>query len=155
MTGVQTCALPIYYDRSKTLVIDPIVMRWSTFVTNNSSVTAHFHGIDVDASGNIYVTGQQSAAGLIVVGAFQTINNGSADLFIGKYTEPAVPGGTGARLWQTYLGGTGQDNPYALVVGLDGYPYITGLTSSSLNKTYGTGFTAGPWTQRKIGRAHV
>ncbi len=136
------------YDRSKTLVIDPIVMRWATFATNNSSVTAHFHGIDVDASGNIYVTGQQSAAGLITVGAFQTVNNGSADLWIGKYTEPAIPGGTGARLWQTYLGGTGQDNPYALVVGLDGYPYITGLTQSSLNKTYGTGATAGPWTQR-------
>lgn len=152
VTGSNTISFNIPdYDHSQTLVIDPIVMRWATFVSNNASSTGHCHGIDVDLSGNVYVTGQYNQSGLITVGAFQATSGGGTDCFVGKYTEPVVPGGSGARLWQTYLGASGQDNPYALMVGPDGFPYITGLTQSSLNKTYGTGFTAGGWTQRTIG----
>ncbi len=134
------------YDLSKTLVIDPIVIRWATFISGNSSSDAHFHGIDVDASGNIFTTGRYNG-NLITVGAFQTSNNGT-DLFISKYTEPATPGGSGVRVWQTYLGNSGTDNPYALTLGLDGYLYIVGSAGSGMSKTYGTGFSSGSWTQR-------
>ena len=52
LTGKNTLAFEIpAYDKSKTLVIDPIVMRWATWVTNQSSADGHNHGIDVDASG--------------------------------------------------------------------------------------------------------
>ncbi|MBX2903476.1 MAG: tandem-95 repeat protein [Chitinophagales bacterium] len=134
------------YDNTQTLVIDPIVLRWATYISGGSSSDAHFHAIDVDAQGNIYTTGRYNG-GLVTVGAFQTSNSGT-DLFISKYTEPLTPGGAGSRVWQTYLGASGTDNPYALTLGLDGYIYIVGPQGGSLAKTYGTGFSAGSWTQR-------
>ena len=135
------------YDKNAMLVVDPIVMRWGIMVGSNAGSDSHCHGIDVDASGNIYVTGKYQS-GLITVGAFQSTSNGDYDLFIGKYQEPATPGNSGARVWQTYLGGSNTDNPYALNVGTDGYIYIAGITNSNFNKTYGSGFSAGGWTQR-------
>ncbi len=146
--GKNTIAFVIpKYDVTQTLVIDPIVMRWATLISGNSSGDAHFHGIDLDAQGNIYATGRYDN-NLVTVGAFQSSNGGGTDLFISKYAEPVTPGGSGTRIWQTYLGNSGTDNPYAITVGLDGYPYIVGNHGGNLTKTYGTGFTAGSWTQR-------
>lgn len=137
------------YDHSKTLVIDPVVLRWATWATNSaSSVSTHNHATGVDAYGNIYTTGLISSAGLITVGAFQETAGGGMDLFIGKYTEPSTPGGAGTRVWQTYLGGARVDDNAALQVGSDGYLYIVANTYSNIPKTFGTGFTAGGWTQR-------
>jgi gliding motility-associated-like protein len=147
LVGENTIGFDIpKYDATQTLVIDPIVMRWATLISGASSSDAHFHGIDVDASGNIFATGRYNG-GLTTVGAFQTSNSGT-DLFISKYTEPATPGGAGSRVWQTYLGNSGTDNPYALTLGRDGYLYIVGSSGGSMTKTYGTGFSAGSWTQR-------
>ena len=136
------------YDKSKTLVIDPIVMRWACWISGNTGgVDAHNHGIDVDAAGNIYATGRYGN-NMITVGAFQTSNAGSNDVFISKYIEPVVPGGTGQRVWQTYMGTSSSDNPYAMNIGLDGNLYIVGVTSGNYNKTYGTGYPTASWTQR-------
>ena len=47
------------YDKSATLVIDPIVMRRATWVSGNTTgVNTHKHSIDFDAAGNIYVAGR-------------------------------------------------------------------------------------------------
>ncbi len=140
------------YDKSQTLVIDPIVMRWATWIASNTNVAAHCHGIDVDAAGNIYVL-SRGGNGLVTVGAFQTTytgTGGSVILWLSKYTEPAVPGGSGVCVWQTYLGGTSTTNPYACTVGPDGYMYITGVTNQDLNTTYGTGAPTPTWTQRAV-----
>lgn len=137
------------YDASQTLVIDPVVLRWASWATNSaSSVSTHNHATSVDASGNIYTTGLISSAGLITVGAFQETAGGGMDLFIGKYTEPTTPGGTGTRVWQTYFGGARVDDNAALQIGADGFMYMAANTYSNIQKTYGTGFTAGSWTQR-------
>lgn len=136
------------YDRSQTLVIDPVVLRWSTWVTNTSSADAHNHGTGTDTAGNLYITGRIGGTGLITVGAFQSTSGGSMDVFISKYTEPALPGGAGTRVWQTFLGGSQTDNNIAMQMGLDGYIYMAAYTTSDLPKTFGTGFTAGGWTQR-------
>lgn len=137
------------YDNSKTLVIDPIVLRWATWATNSaSSVSTHNHATGVDSLGFIYTTGLISSTGLITVGAFQSTAGGGMDMFIGKYQEPNSPGGAGVRVWQTYLGGARVDDNAALQVGSDGYIYIAANTYSNIPKTFGTGFTAGAWTQR-------
>ena len=151
LTGKNQLAFDIpAYDRSKTLVIDPIVMRWATWIASNTSVAAHCHGVDLDAAGNIYVV-SRGGNGLVTVGAFQTTYTGvggAVILWISKYQEPAVPGGSGTCVWQTYLGGTNTTNPYACSVGPDGYLYIAGLTNDNLNTTYGTGSPTPGWTQR-------
>ncbi len=149
LTGKNTLSFNIpAYDKTKTLVIDPIVMRWATWVTNNSSADGHNHGIDVDASGYIYVTGKAAQNLIVTAGAFQASDSGSFNVFVGKYQEPATPGQPGVRVWQTYFGSTSTDIPYVLTIGVDGYLYIAGTTSGNLHENYGTGFAAGTWTQR-------
>ncbi len=136
------------YDNSQTLVIDPIVLRWATWATNASSADTHNHGTGLDSLGNLYIAGRINATGLITVGAFDSIAGGSMDLMISKYTEPATPGGSGSRIWQTYLGGPQTDNCIGIQMGSDGYAYIAAYTPSDIPTTFGTGFTAGTWIQR-------
>ncbi|MBP7496096.1 MAG: hypothetical protein KA792_00325 [Bacteroidales bacterium] len=120
------------YDASKPLIIDPIALRWATWISNNASQNSHGHGIWVDQSNNaIYVTGWYQVTGLITVNAFQSTSAGGVDLFIGRYAEPASVGDAGTRVWQTYLGSGTTDNPYALEQGPDGNIYIVGYTSSN------------------------
>ena len=155
LTGDNELAFKIAdYDKTKTLVIDPIVMRWATWLTSTTGTSdGHNHGIDVDASGNIYTTGRIGTNMLVTTGAFQTnslsgSNNGT-NVFIAEYQEPATPGGTGVRVWQTYMGTTGSDNPYAMSLGPDGNLYITGLTSGNFSRTYGTGAPTSSWTTQR------
>ncbi|MBP6574924.1 MAG: hypothetical protein KA230_10770, partial [Flavobacteriales bacterium] len=121
------------YDRTQTLVIDPIAMRWATWVNTNSSGDNHGHAIWVDPSdGAIYVVARVvGTTDQITVGAFDTSANGNLETIVGKYLEPATVGGSGTRVWQTYIGGSGDDNPYAMEQGPDGNLYITGQTSST------------------------
>ncbi|MBL7983769.1 MAG: hypothetical protein JNM91_02160 [Flavobacteriales bacterium] len=121
------------YDRSLPLVIDPIAMRWSTWVNTNSSGDNHGHAIWVDPSdGAIYVVARVvGTTDNITVGAFDVTANGNLETIVGKYLEPATVGGAGTRVWQTYIGGAGDDNPYAMEQGPDGNLYITGQTAST------------------------
>jgi len=128
------------YDTSKALIIDPIALRWATWITNNSSGDNHGHGLWVDNSGNIYVLARFNGNGLIAVNAFDSTPNGSIDAIIGKYTEPAAIGGAGVRVWQTYLGGGNSDNPYVCELGPDGNLYYAGITTSGFPLSGGSGF---------------
>lgn len=141
------------YDISQSLVIDPIILRWATWATNNGATGGgSSQCIDVDKTGNIYIGGTYTDPNLITVGAFQSTNmGGGGEMFFGKYTEPTTPGGAGTRVWQTYLGGVNQDYASALTIAPDGNIYATGTTSSTLNTTYGTGFTSLGYTNRTGG----
>ena len=120
------------YDKSKTLLIDPIALRWATWVNSNSTGANHGHGIWIDPAGNIYVVARvDGSTNMITAGSFDVTANGGIDLIIGKYTEPDSVGGSGVRLWQTYVGGSADDNPYACEMGPDGNLYITGYTASN------------------------
>ncbi len=135
------------YDASQPLIIDPIALRWATWITNNSTTVNHGHCIWVDPSdGSIYIAGKIGGTGLITVNAFQNAYAGGSgtDLELGKYTEPGAIGGAGTRVWQTYLGGTGDDNPYAMEQGPDGNLYVVGYTqSSNFPLIGGTAFNGG------------
>ncbi|MBP6573211.1 MAG: hypothetical protein KA230_02070 [Flavobacteriales bacterium] len=121
------------YDKSQALVIDPIAMRWATWVNTNSSGDNHGHAIWVDPTdGAIYVVARVvGTTDNITVGAFDVSANGNLEMIVGKYLEPGTVGGAGTRVWQTYIGGGGDDNPYAMEQGPDGNLYITGQTSST------------------------
>ena len=121
------------YNPALPLIIDPIALRWATWVSTNSTGDNHGHCIWVDQSdGAIYVVARvDGSTNRITVGALDTTAAGGIDMIVGKYLEPANVGGTGTRVWQTYIGGSGNDNPYAMEQGPDGNLYITGYTSSS------------------------
>ncbi|MEO8067673.1 MAG: SBBP repeat-containing protein, partial [Flavobacteriales bacterium] len=139
------------YNRTQPLVIDPIAMRWATWVNTNSSDDNHGHAIWVDPSdGAIYVVARVvGTTDNITVGAFDTSANGNLEIIVGKYLEPATVGGSGTRVWQTYIGGSGDDNPYAMEQGPDGNLYITGQTSSTnFPLLGGTGFSGASLDQQ-------
>src|SRR5262249_173770 len=62
-------------------------------------------GIDVDTTGNAYVTGETQSAGLATGGAYDTTyNGGNFDVFVAKLDS------TGSSLaYFTYLGGNSED----------------------------------------------
>ncbi|MCB0790429.1 MAG: hypothetical protein KDB97_01585, partial [Flavobacteriales bacterium] len=121
------------YDRTRPLIIDPIALRWATWVNTNSTGDNHGHCIWVDPNdGAIYVVARVvGTTDNITVGAFDETANGNLEMIVGKYFEPANIGDSGTRVWQTYIGGNGDDNPYAMEQGPDGNLYITGYTSST------------------------
>ncbi|MGB3525047.1 MAG: SBBP repeat-containing protein, partial [Flavobacteriales bacterium] len=121
------------YDKNETLVIDPIALRWATWMNTNSGSDNHGHCIWVDPTdGAIYVVARVSnGTDQITPGAFDETANGSYDMVVGKYLEPTTIGQSGTRVWQTYIGGNGIENPYAMEQGADGNLYITGYTAST------------------------
>ncbi len=111
------------YDRSKPLVIDPLV--YSTLIATAEMETPY--DIAVDMSGNVYITGMtQSTTFPATTGAYKTAyQGGSRDAFVAKL-DP-----TGSRLlWATFLGGSGQDIAYAIAVSAQNEVYVTGTTTS-------------------------
>jgi uncharacterized repeat protein (TIGR01451 family) len=115
------------YDRSKELVIDP-VLNYSTYLSAASLVTAK--AIAVDSSGNAYITGTVVTAGPFApksATACATCGPGGAgDVFVAKLNS------SGTTLsFLTFIGGTGSDTANAIAVDTAGNAYITGQTSST------------------------
>ncbi len=90
-------------------------------------------GVKVAPGGDVYlVGGTNSATGVATPGAFQEVFGSSpmsdtADAFLAKFTS------SGALLWSTYYGGSGDDYAGALSLDNTGNVYIAGATSSTNN----------------------
>jgi len=108
------------YDTTRPLVIDPIVLSYSTFIGAAGSIA-------VDADGNAYVAGGTGSSTLpTTAGAFQPTGNGGVDVFVAKL-DP-----TGSSLvYSTYLGGSGRDSNGGITVDASGNAYVTGATNST------------------------
>jgi gliding motility-associated-like protein len=124
------------YDRNKVLIIDPtlIFSSFSGSAGSNWGFTATY-GPD----GSFYGGGINLAAGYPVSpGAFQTTWAGGnsfepCDISIIKLS----PNGT-ARMYATYIGGSGNEQPHSLVVDGAGNLIIAGRTNSGNYPTVGT-----------------
>jgi hypothetical protein len=126
------------YDTSKPLVIDPIMLIYSTYLggsgtEGNASGVSGDGSIDiaVDAAGHAYVTGTTFSPDFPTTsGAFDTTCgtdgtcNGGFDAFVTKFN----PAGT-ALLYSTYLGGSGNDTGDGIAVDATGKVYVTGVAS--------------------------
>ena len=115
------------YDKSNPLVIDP-TLSYSTFFGGGVDDIAR--GIAVDASGNVYITGQTSSANLpVTAGGVQPSNSGGAgsyDAFVMKLTATG-----NAVFYTTYLGGQGFDRAEKIALDTNGRANITGYTQST------------------------
>ena len=68
-------------------------------------------GVDVDAMGNIYVTGSTSSTDNIALPtSWQPTNHGASDAFVAKF------GPNGNLIWSTYFGGEANDSGNGIAV---------------------------------------
>jgi len=82
-------------------------------------------GIDIDGTGNAYISGTTQSSGLATSGAYQRNLVGSSDAFVSKISADASQ-----QLYFSYLGGGGGDVAGGIVVDETGAAYITGITPS-------------------------
>ncbi|MBO0357018.1 gliding motility-associated C-terminal domain-containing protein [Hymenobacter sp. BT186] len=132
------------FDTTRPLTIDPTVV-FATFTgstADNWGFTATH-----DAQGNLYSAGVVFGAGYPASpGAYDRSYAEAADIAIIKYNTQVQ--GAGARLYATYLGGSGTEAPHRLTVSASGDLVILGTTSSSnfpvSAQAYSRSFAGGP-----------
>jgi len=115
------------YDTTRPLIIDPVVLSYSTYLGGNAGDFGA--AIAVDAGGNAYVTGNTSSTDFpTTAGAFQVSFGGNinGDAFVAKLN----PAGT-ALVYSTYLGGIDDDYGSGIAVDTEGNAYVTGYTRSN------------------------
>jgi len=117
------------YDKTKTLIIDPVSnLVWSTY-HGGSGVDVSMD-LGIDGQNNLYTTGYTaSTSNIATTGAFQSTVAGSLDVFLTKSSAG------GQKIWSTYFGGAGVDIAYAIHVKDNGTSYIAGATSSTAGVT--------------------
>lgn len=85
-------------------------------------------GVDVDASGNVYLTGRTASPNFPLVNPLQAVYGGGAfDAFVTKLNAAGT-----ALVYSTYLGGSADDRTTGgVVVDTGGNVYVAGFTGSS------------------------
>jgi hypothetical protein len=86
------------------------------------------YGIAIDGSGNAYITGYTKSTDYdTTLGAFQTTYaGGNSDAFVTKLNSTGS-----ALMYSTYIGGSDNDEGYAIAIDGLGNAYITGYTKST------------------------
>ncbi|MEY2518651.1 MAG: hypothetical protein QOF24_410 [Verrucomicrobiota bacterium] len=103
------------YDRSEPLFIDPTV-TWNTFL--GSAGPDEALGLTVDLIGNVYVAGYSDTTWGSPVSAY----HGGYDSFVAKLDS------NGNLVWNTFLGGSGNEGSSGLALDGIGNIYLSGFT---------------------------
>ena len=115
------------YDRSKPLVIDPILV-YSSLISAGGSGEA----IAVDSNGYAYITGYALADLNPTTGAFQTLNAGDYSTFVTKINQSGTD-----VVYSTFIGGNSTAESFGIAVDAAGNAYITGYASGTYPTTPG------------------
>ena len=110
------------YDRSRALVIDPVLI-YSTYLGGSGLDQAN--AIHVGSTGDAYVTGVTQSVNFPIQGTPSSTFGGNQDLFVTKLNLA----GSGLT-YSTYIGGVGLEIANDIVVSGAGTAYITGSTTS-------------------------
>lgn len=98
---------------------------YSTFIGGNYEDRGM--NIEVDGSGNVYITGYAlSTTFPVTQGAFQSNNGGNEDVFVAKLNQSGS-----SLIYSTFLGGSSVEIGYSLFVDGNGQAYVTGITHST------------------------
>ena len=88
-------------------------------------------GIAVDPNGYAYITGRTDSTDFpATANAFQTQNMGSTNAFV-TCLDPNGDTAVNALVYSTFLGGSNDDEGYAIAIDSQYSAYVTGITSSS------------------------
>lgn len=109
------------YDHTLPLVIDPIALKWSTYLmagtTNPYDIYVH------PTTGRIYLVGFTQSAGF--PNTLGRTYGGGDDVFVTCMEKDGT-----SLVWSTYIGGASIDRAYALSVDAAGDVYVGGITYS-------------------------
>lgn len=111
-------ALGSLLTAANALALDP-TLTWNTFLGGAGYDAGN--DIAIDASGNVYVIGQSADTW----GAPIRPSAGSYDAFVAKLDSK------GALLWNTYLGGSFEDNGFGIAVDASGNVFVTGFAAGT------------------------
>jgi len=112
------------YDPRYPLVIDPLVLLYSTFL--GGSLSESCFSIAVDASGCAYVVGDTYSDNFPLQNPYQDTYKGNIDTFVTKFSADGQ-----SLVYSTFLGGSGRDLGKAIAVDASGHACVTGQTESS------------------------
>ncbi|MCK4761832.1 MAG: SBBP repeat-containing protein, partial [Candidatus Aminicenantes bacterium] len=125
-TGKNTYGFAIGdYDKSRELVIDPLILPYSTYLGGGR--TDHGYGIAVDGNGYVYVTGYTSSSDFPLLNQYQTFHD-RTDVLITKLDT--TKGGSAGLIYSTYIGGSDYDSGLGIAVDGSGCVYVVGCTDS-------------------------
>jgi hypothetical protein len=114
-------------DSGLALVIDP-GLEWSTFL--GGSGDDQVLGFAVDESGIATVAGNTDSLDFpTTIGAYDPGHNGFRDAFVSRLNPDLT--GEDQLVWSTYLGGSGIDEAFDVVLQESGAATVVGLTSST------------------------
>jgi hypothetical protein len=109
------------YDRSRELVIDPVIQ--STYFGGTNSDVAY--DVAIDTNGNRFVTGYSYSSDFPTKSPLQGSLNGQTDGYLAKFDAQ------GGLVFSTYFGGSGYEQLFSVALDGSGNPYVTGSTGSS------------------------
>ena len=115
------------------------VRLWGTYYGGTGDDRGN--AVAVDASGNVFLSGETlSTTGIASGGHQSTFSGGAGDAMLVMFNS------AGVRQWGTYYGGTGDDRGNAVAVDASGNVYLSGRTASTTaiasgghQNTYGGG----------------
>ena len=125
------------YDHTRELVIDP-VLAYSTYLggTGNDAIRA----VATDGAGNVFVAGITTSQTLPVSHAVQAAYGGNTTALINGDAFVAKFSASGALVYMTYLGGSGDDFASGIALDSAGNAWVTGGTSSTNFPVSAAGF---------------
>ena len=92
------------------------------------SGTDHSHNIVIDSSNNVYISGHtKSSLFPTITGGYSQVHSGSEDVFVTKISSNLA----GPLLASTFIGGSGDEFPFGMVLDSSNNVYITGKTNST------------------------
>lgn len=125
------------YDRSRELIIDP-VLTYASFLGGTNADANDSVSVAFDSAGNAYVaSGTTSTDFPVTAGDYQSTYGGGPAIcdqgttFCGDAFVTKINAAGTAILYSTYLGGNDSDYAYGLAVDSSGNAYVAGLTKST------------------------
>ncbi len=121
------------YDRDRSLVIDP-VLSYSSYL--GGSAAEYLWAMAMHTDGSVVLVGETGSVDFPVAGNPQkTTLGGSYDAWVAKFNASGTE-----LVYSTYLGGSEQDDAFAVALDAAGNAYVTGETASDDFPVAGTPF---------------
>lgn len=112
------------YNRDYCLIIDPVIsLEFATYLGGSNREEC---GMDIDAAGYIYLSGETPSSDFPVKNAYKNYKSGSLDLYLSKINP-----NDSTLIFSTYFGGNSSEYGEFIAVSPDGEAYITGDTFST------------------------